>query len=166
MSEQAWGELVVSSRAAARALTALRWLVVAGGLLPLLARALLLVPALAPLGEGLYALYGLQCHQEPARSLQLWGRALPVCVRCLGLYVGMSAGAALGWPRLPLRLLRAALVMVLALLLLDVMTEWVGLRPTSALLRGLTGLLAGSVLGLLLALRPKAERPAGPPKLR
>jgi len=34
------------------------------------------------------------CHQRPERSLMRRGRALPVCARCFGLYLGVPLGLA------------------------------------------------------------------------
>ena len=34
------------------------------------------------------------CHQRPERSLMWRGRALPVCARCFGLYLGVPLGLA------------------------------------------------------------------------
>jgi uncharacterized membrane protein len=62
--------------------------------------ALLLVgPHVATAGAGavglLYLAGGLICHQMPERSFHLAGSQLPVCARCLGLYVGAAMGAAM-----------------------------------------------------------------------
>jgi uncharacterized membrane protein len=41
----------------------------------------------------LYAVYltgsGI-CHQLPERSFELWGRQMPVCARCAGIYLGAA----------------------------------------------------------------------------
>jgi uncharacterized membrane protein len=56
-------------------------------------------PGLAQISGGLaaliYAVGSLICHQLPERSFHLAGAQLPVCARCLGLYVGGAAGAVL-----------------------------------------------------------------------
>ena len=41
---------------------------------------------------GVYAIGSLICHQQPARSFHPWGRKLPVCARCAGLYGGALGG--------------------------------------------------------------------------
>jgi uncharacterized membrane protein len=46
-------------------------------------------------GAIFYGLGSLICHQIPERSFYLAGFQLPVCARCLGIYVGAAAGAAL-----------------------------------------------------------------------
>jgi uncharacterized membrane protein len=45
---------------------------------------------------AVYAAGSLICHQRPERSFHLAGAQLPVCARCLGLYVGGFIGA-LAW---------------------------------------------------------------------
>ena len=45
------------------------------------------------LAAGVYAAGSLVCHQRPERSFHLAGAQLPVCARCLGLYVGGLLGA-------------------------------------------------------------------------
>lgn len=58
--------------------------------------ALLVSAPLLPGGAGaiLYGLGSLICHQIPERSFYLAGFQLPVCARCLGIYVGAACGAA------------------------------------------------------------------------
>ena len=40
-----------------------------------------------------YGIGSLVCHQIPERSFHLAGFQLPVCARCLGIYLGAVAGA-------------------------------------------------------------------------
>jgi uncharacterized membrane protein len=40
--------------------------------------------------EGGEKLFGLFCHQNPERSLDFAGAALPLCARCFGLYSGFG----------------------------------------------------------------------------
>lgn len=73
------------------------WTVAAAAVL--WAAAVVAAPGLARLSGGsaavLYALGSLICHQLPERSFHLAGAQLPVCARCLGLYVGGAVGASL-----------------------------------------------------------------------
>jgi uncharacterized membrane protein len=39
--------------------------------------------------------YAELCHQMPGRCYQVGGEAMPVCARCLGVWLGLFAGAAL-----------------------------------------------------------------------
>jgi uncharacterized membrane protein len=47
----------------------------------------------APLSGLTYLFGALICHQRPERSFHVAASQLPVCARCLGLYVGAAAGA-------------------------------------------------------------------------
>ncbi len=73
------------------------WTVAAAAVL--WAAAVVAAPGLARLSGGaaavLYAVGSLICHQLPERSFHLAGAQLPVCARCLGLYVGGAVGASL-----------------------------------------------------------------------
>jgi uncharacterized membrane protein len=44
-----------------------------------------------------YEIGSLVCHQRPERSFHLFGVQMPVCARCLGIYAGAAAAAALLW---------------------------------------------------------------------
>lgn len=46
-----------------------------------------------------YAAGDVVCHQRPERSFHPWGKQVPVCGRCAGLYAGALAGLlGLVWP--------------------------------------------------------------------
>lgn len=40
-----------------------------------------------------YSIFKLICHQNPDRSYFIWGYQIPVCVRCVGIYLGLPIGA-------------------------------------------------------------------------
>lgn len=71
--------------APALALAALAWL------------ALLITTPYAPSSVAtlMYAAGAVICHQMPERSFHLAGFQLPVCARCLGIYAGAAAAAAI-----------------------------------------------------------------------
>jgi uncharacterized membrane protein len=90
---------------------------------------------------AIFAFFSKLCHQRPDRMLYLFGAPTAVCVRCLGIYAGAAVGSLLRLNhRLALRCLGAAL----ALNLLDVTAESIGLHGNMPLLR----LLIGAVLGI------------------
>lgn len=125
----------------------LRGALIVIGFSPLLPLVLEPVPVLRALGHAFEAWFAFQCHREPERSLSLFGHVLPVCSRCTGIYWGLAAGALVMRPRLgawPLRIWVgfAALVMVL-----DVWTELLGMRPESTVMRVLTGMLLAYPVG-------------------
>ena len=108
---------------------------------PLLARDHLLV------AYFLRRCFALVCHQDPERSFWIAGAPLAICVRCLGIYLGVSAGAFLRTSReLALKLCVAAA----ALNILDVIAETAALHGNLPLPRFLLGLAAGMALGALL----------------
>jgi hypothetical protein len=75
----------------------------------LLSTALLLAAAAAaPWVPAIPFAFAAVCRQIPARSFEWFGRPLPVCARCLGVYAGLLA-ASIRPPRMP-----AAAVWVLA----------------------------------------------------
>ena len=94
------------------------------------------------------------CHQRRERSFQWSGAQMPVCGRCLGLYVAGALGALVALmigaktsAVLPTRrtLALAAVPMVLSLAL-----EWTGVANGSNVTRFVSGLPLGGVLGLVL----------------
>lgn len=121
------------------------------------ARALLVLVGLSPFapvlltGVGatslaalLEAWFRFQCERDPARMLA----AGAVCARCLGLYVGLGAGALVARPRLGGRRLELWLAVAVFAMLVDVGSEWLGWRPAWAPLRLATGLLLGYPAGV------------------
>jgi uncharacterized membrane protein len=103
---------------------------------------------------AVYRAGSIVCHQRPERSFHLAGVQLPVCARCLGLYlsgaVGLLAawvGARRAWPAPTVRLVLgvAALPMVVTVAL-----EWVGLIHTTNLRRMLTGVPLGLAAGFVI----------------
>lgn len=88
------------------------------------------------------------CHQDPARSLWLFGGPVAVCARCLGIYLGAAAGA---WIRAPRRILLAGFVLFAALNLADVLTEAVAWHGNWKLTRFFLGLFLGGASSGLIA---------------
>ena len=84
----------------------------------------------------LYEFFSKICHQDPARSWHLFGRQLPVCIRCasiyfaftLSLWVGLKPNAR--WLRASFAIMAAEFI--LARLVLD-----------AAVLRSFSGILVG-----------------------
>jgi uncharacterized membrane protein len=91
------------------------------------------------------------CHQDPARSFAIGGSPVAVCVRCLGIYGGVAAGALLSgclrWQRsTTLRCFFAGLLLNGA----DVAAEALRLHGNLPLVRLLFGALLGIAAGILL----------------
>lgn len=124
----------------------LRAAMVLFGLSPLwvpLVRPLPVLGTVAGLADSWFA---LQCARVPERTLL----TNAVCVRCLGVYLGLVAGAALAWPRLRAPLLIVWLMFACLVMVLDVATEALDMRPPWAPLRAITGAALGYVAALLV----------------
>lgn len=105
----------------------------------------------------LYTMFRPLCHQRDDRSFHLNGEKMACCERCAAIYAGMALFgllfliargriARLGWRGFAL----AALPMAI-----DGLTQLIGLRESSTLLRVLTGALFG--IGLVWLLLPYLE---------
>ena len=100
------------------------------------------------------------CHQLPDRSFFLYGRQLPVCARCTGLYLGGLAGfvawcawkIARGWrpvatsPRTAIRVVIVAGLPTAVSIALGVAGVWDGSNVTRAALALPLGISAGGVV--------------------
>ena len=131
--------------------------------------AILLFPWLVLWGEAAAALsirvlFSHICHQDPQRSLSLAGIVLPVCTRCLALYLGGFLGVLLvplvrghsDW----LLGRRALLLGPLLLTGLDAGLDLAGLWTSTLWSRAATGGMAGSALGLYATLFLESRRRA------
>lgn len=97
---------------------------------------------------GLVLFFSPVCHQDPGRSLWLFGAPMAVCARCMGLYLGAAAGA---WLRAPRSTLLPMVGAALAVNLIDVFTEFIGLHGNWVATRLIFGLLLGGLVGALVA---------------
>ena len=118
----------------------------------------------APVLPGLAAavVYGVGsfiCHQLPERSFHFAGFQLPVCARCLGIYVGVSVGVTYVWmqaagrrmvPALQPRTARGLGALAATPTLLTVALEATGVWSPSNLTRAIAGLPLGALVGLVV----------------
>lgn len=98
----------------------------------------------------------LLCHHDPSRSFWFRGRPFPLCSRCTGFWGSLPVFSVVGLflPHLPeADPLRLALLYILSLIPLGVdgYTQYKGWRESTNGIRLLTGLLAGSVGGIIIA---------------
>jgi uncharacterized membrane protein len=119
-------------------------------LLPWITVLLRLHPLTQPASLLLERLYGLQCHQRLDRTFAVLGEPLPVCARCSGVYLGLGLAVWVGRPRLRLDALKAWMLAAGLVLVADVASEAVGLRPASALFRAFTGAAFAYGIGLVV----------------
>jgi uncharacterized membrane protein len=100
----------------------------------------------------IYTVYRPTCHQLPERSFFLAGYKVAVCARCSALYVSFwSVGVLYGlarwiWPQRapvwPAQALKWVLI-ASAPLIVDGLTQLVGLHESTNVLRTVTGVLCG-----------------------
>jgi uncharacterized membrane protein len=103
----------------------------------------------APIAElALSAFFSKLCHQRPDRVLYLFGAPTAVCVRCLGIYAGAAIG---GLFRVSHSFARRSLGAALALNILDVAAEKLGLHGNMPLLRLLIGATLGVAVGAMFS---------------
>jgi uncharacterized membrane protein len=107
------------------------------------------LPVLGTLASPFEAWFAFQCERDPARTLA-WFPALAVCSRCLGIYLGLGFGAVLLRPRLSPAGLRLWIAVAAVIMLLDVTSELLGLRPAVSLLRSATGFALAYPVGAAL----------------
>jgi len=106
-------------------------------------------------GIGIALFFSQICHQNPTRSFALAGTTLPVCARCLAIYMsgflGIAAYPALGFRWRRLRRITPFLVASLFLIMMDVGLDMAGLWTNTLLSRSFTGALFGGACGLLVS---------------
>jgi uncharacterized membrane protein len=110
-------------------------------------------------GAFIYGFGSFICHQIPERSFHLAGFQLPVCARCLGIYVGVASSAAYMWllvqsghpdlPRVPWVSRRFA-VLAVSPTVVTVALEIAGVWHPSNLTRALAGVPLGIIAGLVV----------------
>ena len=101
-----------------------------------------LVPAL----EGWAFLFAPHCHQRPERTLELNGALMVVCSRCAGIYAGVVVGALVAFFVQDFKWFRQLAWLGMALMLLDVVTQDLGLRPPWHVSRFTTGFFLAVVV--------------------
>lgn len=106
--------------------------------------AAVVVTVVIPESELARGIFRLICHGRQDRALIVSGAAMPLCARCVGIYAGLIAACAAtlvaGWR---LRVSTVVLLLAVAPLAIDGLTQAAGLRESVNTLRVATGLLAG-----------------------
>ena len=95
-------------------------------------------------------LFRVMCHGFPARSFSLFGTTMPICARCVGIYIGLFAAMAIAflWKTGAWRIPRMAMLIAAAPLAIDGLSQATGLRESTNVLRIASGLTAAFVFGL------------------
>lgn len=110
-----------------------------------------------PIAAAVYALGSLICHQRPERSFHIDAFQLPVCARCLGIYVGAALGAVSRLTPLgPIAHVRRVLILAAAPTAITLVLEWTGLWAADNTIRALSAVPLGAAVALVIV--PRATR--------
>ena len=90
-----------------------------------------------------YRFFSLFCHQRPERSLFLLGYPLAVCSRCAAMYFGLLAGTIIQFLTDNPMPKRRWMLLAFPPIILDILTQTIGLRESTNAIRAITGGLAG-----------------------
>jgi uncharacterized membrane protein len=132
--------------------------------------AILFVPLVLPLrvhayqasgavAAGVYTAAGLICHQRPERSFHVNATQVPVCARCMGLYLSGALAALAAWlgaPRVP-RGMRACLIAAAVPTAVTLGVEWAGVADPGNAVRFIAALPLGAYAGWLFVRMLRAE---------
>jgi uncharacterized membrane protein len=118
-----------------------------------------IISAVPPPCRYVYIFGDLWCHQRSDRSLFINGNQMPVCARCLGIFLGIPFGilaSTLTWiGDVDERLHKKVLVLIsigYAPILIDSIGQSVGSWDSTNTIRLLTGTTAGIVFGIILTI--------------
>jgi uncharacterized membrane protein len=116
---------------------------------------------IAQVATMVYGGCGLICHQRPERSFRLAAVQLPVCARCLGLYLSGAAGALAAWPwrrrAVATRHARALFALAAIPTALTLGVEFLGIAYPSNTTRAVSALPLGAAAGWVFVLSLRAE---------
>jgi uncharacterized membrane protein len=109
----------------------------------------------AAVASALDTIFALVCHRDPARTLWIAGALMPLCSRCAGIFVGFVTGGLVPLPRWNVRACLGWGFVASVIMLADVITQDLQLRPLFHPARLATGVLWGHVaaLGILAIAR-------------
>lgn len=113
-------------------------------------------------GELLDLFFLPMCHRIPARTLYFADVPMPLCSRCAGIFAGLALGALIMRPRVELARWRVLVAAASALMVLDVVTQDLGVHPIWHATRIASGLLFGYAIAAacLVAMRRSADEGA------
>jgi uncharacterized membrane protein len=108
-----------------------------------------------PIAGALYAIGSQICHQKPERSFHFVAAQLPVCARCIGIYVGAAFGSAAALSgRIRMHATSSSARMLLFLgavpTVITWACEWTGLWQGSNIARATAGLPLGVVVAFVV----------------
>ena len=107
---------------------------------------------------SIYATGSVVCHQLPARSFFVWGRQMPVCARCVGIYVGAAIAVVMfRSARSASRRLQPTLFLAVLPTAATLVFEWTtGITPANWI-RAAAGVVLGAAVAALAMDRLAAD---------
>jgi len=98
-----------------------------------------------------YHFFSRLCHQDPSRSLFIFGHPLAVCARCSMIYFGFLTGMIIAGFWYPEHMnFRLWFSVIVFPMVLDVVLDLIGLHRTTMMTRVITGVIFGVGSGFLL----------------
>lgn len=137
---------------------AVRVLLVVVGIAPIATPFFAQLPGLRWIALPFETWFEFQCHRESGRSFELFGVLMSVCSRCFGIYFGLGLGALVLRPRLEVWPLRIWVGLGAVVMILDVATEGLAMRPPSGWVRVVTGLFLAYPVGTALVLAARGDQ--------
>jgi uncharacterized membrane protein len=102
--------------------------------------------------RAIYSFYGFTCHQLPWRSFIVFGLQIPVCARCISIQTVSLLAMAFFLPKKvyqkPFAIPFFLLLLLIAPVALDGLTQLSGLRESTNFLRLATGITYGLAQGI------------------
>lgn len=112
---------------------------------------IVLAPLLQPMIAALvYGVGSFICHQIPERSFHLAGSQLPVCGRCVGIYVGFAMAAALNRRTLRASAARRLVAAAAMPTMVTVALEWLNAWAGTNVVRAAAGWALGAGVGVVV----------------
>ena len=95
-------------------------------------------------------LFRVLCHGLESRCFDLWDVPMPICTRCVAIYLGLLMGVLtfVVWPFFTERIMRGVALAAVLPLAVDGLTQLVRLRESTNGLRFGTGIVAGFAIGI------------------
>jgi uncharacterized membrane protein len=121
------------------------------------------VAGLSALARVFDAWFALHCHREAERSVWPFGIELAVCVRCSSIYLGLALGALIEKPLLSPVHVRLWVGIAALIMILDVVTEMLHMRPPWGPLRAFSGLFLAYPVGVALVNAARSRTAAARP---
>jgi len=100
--------------------------------------------------QKIFAILGLWCHQRPTRCFWIFESPMGLCARCFSFYLSLLATGYFLLRTNTRRILWKWALPLLMPILLDGISQQIGLWMSTNLVRTITGLMGGAGIGILV----------------